>query len=174
HPPPAARGNGSSAAHTAGSQCGAITPAREMPSDSFASGRWISRIFFRLTSTSSRRASSPGSYSRQTNQPSRNTTAVMTTGRKRVSSEDERCSLNNPPPHLIELDGFEQRAEVAFPEPLVSLALNDLEEDRANDVLREDLQQHALALLRIAVDENAPLAQLLERFVVARDARRHA
>ena len=75
---------------------------------------------------------------------------------------------------LVLLDRLEQRAEVALAETLVALALDDLEEDRADDVLREDLQQHALALLGIAVDEDAPLAQLLERLVVTRDARRDA
>src|SRR5712672_2180698 len=45
-------------------------------------------------------------------------------------------------PDLILLDGFEQRAEIAFTESLVALALDDLEEDRADDRLRENLQQH--------------------------------
>src|SRR5258706_12849195 len=39
--------------------------------------------------------------------------------------------LQDPAPDLIELDRFEQRAEIAFPEPFVALALNDFEEDRA-------------------------------------------
>src|SRR5579864_6901398 len=80
--------------------------------------------------------------------------------------------LDHAAADLVLLDGFEQRAEVALAETLVALALDDLEEDRADDVLREDLQQHALALLRVAIDQNAPVAQLLERLVVAGDARR--
>ena len=63
--------------------------------------------------------------------------------------------------HLIQLDRFEQRLEVAFAEAVVALALDDLEEDRPDDVLREDLQQQAFALARIAVDQDAPLLQLV-------------
>ena len=71
-------------------------------------------------------------------------------------------TLDDAAADLIEFDRFEQRAEVAFPETLVALALNDLEEDRADDVLREDLQQHALTLLRVAIDEDAPARELFE------------
>src|SRR5262245_28792290 len=50
-----------------------------------------------------------------------------------------RRPSDDPALDLVALDGFEQRAEVAFAEALVSLALNDLEEDRPNDVACEDL-----------------------------------
>ena len=46
--------------------------------------------------------------------------------------------------HLVALDALEQRLEVALAEALVALALDDLEEDRADRVLGEDLQQLAL------------------------------
>src|SRR6185503_10603812 len=75
--------------------------------------------------------------------------------------------------YLVELDRFEQRLEVAFAEAFVALALNDLEEDRADDVLREDLQQQSFALLRIAVEQDTALAQLFEILAVAADARVH-
>src|SRR5207302_7062025 len=67
-------------------------------------------------------------------------------------------------------DGLEQRAEVALAEALVALPLDDLEEDRADDVAGEDLQQQPLALLGIAVDQDAALAQLVQRLAVAGDA----
>src|SRR6185295_15488021 len=76
--------------------------------------------------------------------------------------------------HLVQLDRLEQRPEVAFAESFVALALDDLEEDRADDVLREDLQQEALAFLRIAVEQYAPLTQLFEVLAVAADACVHA
>src|SRR5262245_17753149 len=76
--------------------------------------------------------------------------------------------------HLIELDGFEERAEVAFAEAFVALPLDDLVEDRADDVLREDLQQHPVALLGIAVDQDAPLLELFELLLMPRYARRDA
>src|ERR1044072_5785781 len=76
--------------------------------------------------------------------------------------------------HLVQLDRFEQGLEVAFAETLVALALNDLEEDRPDDVLREDLQQQPLALLRVVFDQDAALAQLLQILAVAADPRVHA
>src|ERR1700744_1100903 len=42
--------------------------------------------------------------------------------------------------HLFALDRFEQRLEIAFAEAEIALALDDLEEDRTEHVLREDLQ----------------------------------
>src|SRR4029450_3343227 len=55
---------------------------------------------------------------------------------------------------LVELDALEQRAEVAFAEALVAAALDDLEEDRADHRLREDLQQEPAALGRRAGDQD--------------------
>jgi hypothetical protein len=62
-----------------------------------------------------------------------------------------RCDSRLPKPrfrpsqhaalHLVALDGLEQRLEIAFAEAFVALALDDLEEDRAECVLGEDLQQ---------------------------------
>gem|GEM_PF-4839654 len=46
--------------------------------------------------------------------------------------------------NLVFLDGFEQRLEVAFAKPLVALALDDFEEDRADHRVGEDLQQDAV------------------------------
>ena len=56
---------------------------------------------------------------------------------------------------LVELDRFEQGAEIALAEALVALALDDLEEDRADHRLGEDLQQQPAALGRRAVDQDA-------------------
>lgn len=44
---------------------------------------------------------------------------------------------------MVFLDGFEQGLEVALAETVVSLTLDDLEEDRTDHRLGEDLQQHA-------------------------------
>jgi hypothetical protein len=49
---------------------------------------------------------------------------------------------------------LEQRLEVALAEALVALALDDLEEDRADRVGGEDLQQLALLGLRVGVDQD--------------------
>ena len=54
--------------------------------------------------------------------------------------------------NLIEFEGFKQGFEITLTETLVALALDDLEEDRADQVFGEDLQQQALALLRSAID----------------------
>src|SRR5689334_6270728 len=82
-----------------------------------------------------------------------------------------RRSSHHSAADLVELDGFEERAEVAFAEAFVALALDDLEEDRPDDVLREDLQQHALVLLRIAIDQDAALLELGERLLMPGHAR---
>src|SRR5688572_32555789 len=55
--------------------------------------------------------------------------------------------------HLVALDALEQRLEVAFAEPFVALALDDLEEDRADRILGEDLQQLALPGFRVRSEE---------------------
>src|SRR6267378_6352359 len=70
-----------------------------------------------------------------------------------------RVRLQNAAPDLIELDRFEQSLEVAFAEPFMALALDDLEENGSDHIAREDLQQHLLAgRVRIAVDQNAQAA----------------
>ena len=63
--------------------------------------------------------------------------------------------------NLVFLDRFEQRLEIAFAEALVALALDDFEENRANHILGEDLQQQALAVGRRAVDEDAAFFELV-------------
>src|SRR6185312_17522144 len=60
------------------------------------------------------------------------------------------------PGDLLRLDRLEERPEVALAEPLVSLALDDLEENRPDHGLGEDLQQLVLAALPVhalAVDQ---------------------
>src|SRR5690606_1033048 len=69
---------------------------------------------------------------------------------------------------LVQLDGVEQGLEIAFAEGLVALALDDLEEDRTEGVLGEDLQQQAF-LLR-TVDQDAVLAHPLDVLAVAGQA----
>src|SRR5437868_5946533 len=71
---------------------------------------------------------------------------------------------------LVELDRFEQGAEIALAEALVAAALDDLEEDRADHGLGEDLQQQAAALGRRAVDQNAVGGQAREILAMARQA----
>src|SRR3954471_848069 len=71
---------------------------------------------------------------------------------------------------LVELDRFEQGLEIALAEALVALALDDLEKDRADHILREDLEEEALARLGGAVDEDAALAHFGNVVVVAGDA----
>src|SRR3982074_3244961 len=66
---------------------------------------------------------------------------------------------------LIALDRFEEGAEIALAKPVITLALNDLEEDRADDGLGEDLQEQPLPLRRRAIDQD--LAALQPREVLA-------
>src|SRR5665213_239203 len=73
--------------------------------------------------------------------------------------------------NLIELERFEQRLEITLAEALVTLALDDFEKARADHVLREDLQQQALALSRSAVDQDALRAQTSQVFAVTGYAR---
>src|SRR5471032_753959 len=75
--------------------------------------------------------------------------------------------LHHATPYLIEFNRFEQRLEVAFAETLIALALDDLEEDRANLVFREDLQQDFVAH---AIDQDFAFAQFRHRFAVIRHA----
>src|SRR5471032_809941 len=75
---------------------------------------------------------------------------------------------------LIEFDRFEQRAEIALAEALIALALDDLEEDRTDHVLREDLQQQlAFRLGAVAVDQDAQAAQVFQTLAVVRQAAVH-
>ena len=63
-----------------------------------------------------------------------------------------------------------KRAEIALAEALVALALDDFEEDRADDRLGEDLQQH-LAFRGRAVEQDPVAAQPLGVLLVPRQAR---
>src|SRR6185436_9187966 len=71
---------------------------------------------------------------------------------------------------LVLLDRFEQRAEIALPEPLVALALDDLEEDRPDHRLGEYLEQQALPLAGSAVDQNLVALEPRQILAVARQA----
>lgn len=64
----------------------------------------------------------------------------------------------NAATHLVAFDALEQRTEVAFAETFVALALDDLEEDRPERVLGEDLQQLALVRFRVGVDQDLVFA----------------
>src|SRR4051812_43611369 len=82
--------------------------------------------------------------------------------------------LQHPPANLIFLDRFEQRLEVAFAEPIVALALDELEEDRPDGVRRKDLQQHlGVAALdyALAVNENAVALQAGDVLAMLRQPR---
>src|SRR5690606_23018823 len=56
--------------------------------------------------------------------------------------------------HLVAFDRLEQGLEIALSEALVALALDDLEEDRPDAVLGEDLQQQLLLRLHVGIDED--------------------
>src|SRR5215467_6215003 len=63
---------------------------------------------------------------------------------------------------LVFLDRFEQSLEVALAEPVVTLALDELEENRPDRVRGKDLQQHlGLAAVdhALAVDQDAILPE---------------
>src|SRR5690554_2902107 len=88
-----------------------------------------------------------------------------------VSSVVKRSApLKHPALHLVALDRLEQGLEVALAEALVALALDDLEEDRAERVLAEDLQQLALLGFRVSVDQDRVLPQPLHVLAVVGDA----
>src|SRR2546427_13109181 len=71
------------------------------------------------------------------------------------------CRLQDAAAHLVDLHRLEQRLEVALAEALVALPLDDLEEDRADGGLGEELQQQPAA--GAAVDEDLAPPQLLEQ-----------
>src|SRR3981189_1926391 len=70
---------------------------------------------------------------------------------------------------LVEFYGLEQGLKIPFAEPLVALALNDLEEDRSDGVLGENLQQDTAR--RIAVDQDAAVPQFAQRLAMTGNAR---
>src|SRR5215472_17126458 len=71
--------------------------------------------------------------------------------------------------HLVELDALEQCLESAFAETLVALALDNLEEDRADDVPGEDLKQQALPLGGRSVHQYLALLELCDVLFMAFD-----
>src|SRR5579884_587948 len=71
---------------------------------------------------------------------------------------------------LVALYRFEERAEIALAEALVALALDDLEEDRADHGVGEDLQQEAFALAGGAVDQDLVAAQAGHVLAMPREA----
>ena len=77
-------------------------------------------------------------------------------------------SADHATPHLVQLDGLEQGPKVAFTKPLVALALNDFEEDRADHGAGEDLQQQSLALGRGPIDQDTVPAQSFQVLSMAR------
>src|ERR1700743_2488900 len=88
--------------------------------------------------------------------------------RAQVGMATSGLRRQHAPADMVELDGLEQGLEVALAEALVALALDQLEEDRADHVLGEDLQQQTLALGRRAVDQDAVGAQALKVLAVPR------
>src|SRR5690349_6652562 len=78
--------------------------------------------------------------------------------------------LQHAAPDLIELDRLEQGAEIALTKALVAAALDDLEEDRPDHRLGEDLQQEAAALGRGAIDQDAAGGQPRHVLTMARQA----
>src|SRR5215470_3477447 len=76
--------------------------------------------------------------------------------------------LNDAAAKLIALERFEQRLEVAFAEALVALALDELEEHRTEQRLREDLEEQPLpAAVRGAVEQDAAALQCRDVLTVA-------
>jgi hypothetical protein len=78
----------------------------------------------------------------------------------------------DPAPHLVELDRFEQSLEIALAEAFVALALDDLEEDRSDHVLGEDLEEEALTFGRCSVHQDPALLELGDALLMALDALR--
>src|SRR5215469_8862533 len=80
-----------------------------------------------------------------------------------------RLGFEDAAADLVTLDRFEKGAKIAFAEAFVALALDDLEEDRADHGFGEDLQQQALSSYRGAVDQDSVAAQPREILAVSGD-----
>src|SRR5262249_10728200 len=78
--------------------------------------------------------------------------------------------LQHAAAHLVALDRLEQRLEIALAEAFVALALDDLEEDRPDAVLREDLEELALLGFLVGVDQDLVLLQARHVLAVVRNA----
>src|SRR5262245_30122086 len=84
-----------------------------------------------------------------------------------------RVHLQHAAPDLICLNRFEQRLEVALAEPVVTLALDELEENGSDRVGREQLQQDLGLAARhhpFPVNQNAKLAQPPQRLAITRQS----
>ena len=73
--------------------------------------------------------------------------------------------------NLVKLDALEQGLEIALAEAVVALALDDLEEDGADGVFGEDLEQPAAVFGRRAVDQDLQALQFADRLAMAGQAR---
>src|SRR5713101_7955482 len=76
----------------------------------------------------------------------------------------------DPAPNLVFLDRLEQRLEISLTEAVVALPLDELEEDRADHGLGENLQQDLRFTAvdhSLAVNEDSMLLHALDRFGVA-------
>src|SRR5207302_4054645 len=78
------------------------------------------------------------------------------------------CRFQNAAAYLVELHRLEQRLEVALAKALVAFPLDDLEENRADGGLGEDLQKQPAA--GTAVDEDLALLQFRKRLAMVRQA----
>src|SRR5882762_5209538 len=78
------------------------------------------------------------------------------------------CRFQDAAPYLVELHRLEQRLEVALAEALVAFPLDDLEEDRADGGLGEDLQKQPAA--GTAVDKDLALLEFRDRLAMVRQA----
>src|SRR5215475_8315425 len=77
-----------------------------------------------------------------------------------------RLRRKHPAPNLVFLDRLEQRLEISLAEAVVAFPLDELEEDRADHGLGEDLQQDlrfAAFDHSLAVNEDAVLPHALDR-----------
>jgi hypothetical protein len=81
--------------------------------------------------------------------------------------EFERSSQSfNAATNLIAFNGFEESSKISFPEPVVSLALDDFVKKRPHKSLREDLQKVAF---RISIDQDGHSFHFTETFRNSRD-----
>src|SRR3990167_7389684 len=91
-----------------------------------------------------------------------------------VAAERSSCRparIERAATQLVALDALEQSREVALAKSLVLLALDELEEDRADHGFGKNLEQQAwIALFGRAIQENAALAQLGDRLAMPRQA----
>ncbi|SOY73835.1 protein of unknown function (plasmid) [Cupriavidus taiwanensis] len=98
--------------------------------------------------------------------PARRRRRPVRKGRCRSGLDLERAAFD-----LVAFQRLEQCLEVAFAEAFVALALDELEEHRAERGLGEDLQQQTgLAAFGGAVQQDAARLQLLDRLAVAGQA----